>query len=237
MTTQLIRSTMRFMSDAGIDPTELQWFDATGMFQDKTHVESDPLLECRPPFEKCMVVFQGKATSGKTMEMFMTVVGTDPEDGIALSVWRAPAGGRPVPSPILVYAVDDGLVRYGAADENEKIEEKEAQMILGFVSAWYKSISQKCQSHKPVARDTFTNRRKIEQGKAPTYDWTTVEIEPVKARSEDKGGTHASPRLHDRRGHLRRLRNGKNVWVKPCKVGDASKGTVFHDYVIKSEPA
>lgn len=237
MTTQLIRSTMRFMSDAGIDPTELQWFDATGMFQDKTHVGSDPLLECRPPFEKCMVVFQGKTTSGRPMEMFMTVVGKDPEEGIVLSVWRAPAGGRPISSPVLVYAVDGGLVRYGAADENEKIEEKEAQMILGFVAAWYKSISQKCQSHKPVARDTFTNRRKIQQGKLPTYDWTTVYIEPVKARSEDKGGTHASPRLHDRRGHLRRLRNGTNVWVKPCKVGDPLKGAVFHDYAIKSEPA
>lgn len=120
MTTQLIRSTMRFMSDAGIDPTELQWFDSTGMFQDKTHVDSDPLLECRPPFEKCMVVFQGKTTSGRPMEMFMTVAGDDPEDGIAISVWRAPAGGKPVASPLLVYAIDGGLVRYGAAERKRK---------------------------------------------------------------------------------------------------------------------
>jgi len=233
MTTQLIRSTMRYMADAGIDPVELQWFDATGMFQDKTHVGQDPLLECRPPFEKCMVVFQGKTTSGNTMEMFMTVVGTDPEEGIVLSVWRAPAGGRPVASPLLVYAVDGGLVRYGPADSDEQIDEKEAQMILGFVSAWYGSMVGKVESYRPVVRDTFTNRRKIEQGKTPSYDWTTVYIEPVKPRSDDKGGTHASPRLHDRRGHLRRLRSGKNVWVKACKVGDPTKGAVFHDYKIE----
>ncbi len=60
-------------------------------------------------------------------------------------------------------------------------------------------------------------------------DW----IEPPKPRSEGKGATHASPRLHDRRGHLRRLASGKNVWVKSCKVGDASKGAIFHDYAIK----
>jgi hypothetical protein len=39
--------------------------------------------------------------------------------------------------------------------------------------------------------------------------------------------------MHERRGHLRRLKTGKNVWVKSCKVGDASKGAIFHDYAIK----
>lgn len=233
MTTQLIRSTMRWMSDAGLDPAELQWFDATGCFQDKTHVGQDPLLECRPPFEKCMVVFQGKTTSGRPMEMFMTVVGTDPGEGVVLSVWRSRAGEKPIAMPMLVYAVDGGLVRYGSADSDEQIDEKDAQMILGFVSAWYGSMAEKMESYRPVVRDTFTNRRKIEQGKLPSYDWRTVVIEPVKPRSEDKGGTHASPRLHDRRGHLRRLRSGKNVWVKACKVGDPTKGAVFHDYKIE----
>jgi hypothetical protein len=94
-------------------------------------------------------------------------------------------------------------------------------------------LSEKCPSYKPIMRDTFTNRRKVAQKKMPLYDWTTVVIEPTKNKSESKGGTHASPRLHDRRGHLRRLRSGKNVWVKPCKVGDASKGTIFHDYTFK----
>ena len=68
----------------------------------------------------------------------------------------------------------------------------------------------------------------------PTYDWRTVFIKTAAERSEHKGGTHASPRLHDRRGHLRRLRNGKNVWVKPHKVGRAELGSVFHDYQISS---
>lgn len=60
----------------------------------------------------------------------------------------------------------------------------------------------------------------------------TVIIEPSQAKAHPTGGTHASPRLHDRRGHLRRLRGGKNVWVRPCKVGDASLGAVFHDYEV-----
>ena len=58
----------------------------------------------------------------------------------------------------------------------------------------------------------------------------TGKIEPPKPKGESQGGTHASPRLHDRRGHWRNTRSGKRVWVKQCKVGDPSKGSVFHDY-------
>jgi hypothetical protein len=31
------------------------------------------------------------------------------------------------------------------------------------------------------------------------------------------------------------LSNGKNVWVKACKVGNATAGVVFHDYKIEAE--
>jgi hypothetical protein len=86
----------------------------------------------------------------------------------------------------------------------------------------------------PQIKQTFTNKRKIAQGKPPAYDWKTVVIAPIKPRSEYRGGTHASPRQHDRRGHMRRLKNGKTVWVKSCKVGLASLGSVFHDYQLKA---
>ena len=34
-------------------------------------------------------------------------------------------------------------------------------------------------------------------------------------------------------GHKRNTPSGKRVWVKDCKVGDASRGVVFKDYKIK----
>jgi len=91
--------------------------------------------------------------------------------------------------------------------------------------------------YTPVDKQKFVNKKRIAKGKAPIYEWTTVVIEPPKPKVEPKGGTHASPRLHDRRGHYRKLRNGKLAWVKACKVGDASKGTVFKDYTWKSNDA
>lgn len=44
------------------------------------------------------------------------------------------------------------------------------------------------------------------------------------------GAPHASPRLHWRRGHIRRLPD-KTTWVRPTLVGDGQHGTVIHDYV------
>nr|MCF1501516.1 hypothetical protein [Allorhizobium sp. Av2] len=50
------------------------------------------------------------------------------------------------------------------------------------------------------------------------------------------GGSHASPRLHLRRGHLRRLPE-KTVWVRAAMIGAASEtGTVTKDYrLVKSQ--
>ena len=58
-------------------------------------------------------------------------------------------------------------------------------------------------------------------------------IEPSKPKNDPQGGTHASPRWHERRGHWRTMKSGKKVWVKNCEVGDKTLGAVFHDYKIK----
>jgi hypothetical protein len=167
--------------------------------------------------------------------MWLLVAGEDPQDGIVLTVWRQPADQPPIPSPVMVYMIDEGQIRYGPVDEKVTVDKTEAEMILGFVSAWYESLSRRSEAYIPSVSKTFTNQRKIAQGKVPAYDWRTVTIEPTEPQKEHKGGTHASPRLHDRRGHLRRLKSGKNVWVKPCKVGDINKGIVFKDYQIKEK--
>jgi len=104
--------------------------------------------------------------------------------------------------------------------------------VIAFIATFLESIdTQPAVGYIPAKRANW--EKKIRQGNAPTYDWTTVVIEPRKPRSEDQGGTHASPRWHERRGHWRTFKSGKQVWVKNCAVGDKSKGAVFHDYQIK----
>lgn len=233
MTTQLVRETMKMVAEQGLDPVEMHWFDATGCFSDGSEETQTPLHNSRPPFQRCMVCWEGKSRSHQRMRMWLLVAGDDPEEGIVLTTWRQPANQPAVSSPVMVYILDDNQIRYGPVDEGVTMDKTEAEMILGFVSAWLESLSRRIEAYVPSVVQTFTNRRKIAQGKVPAYEWRTVMIEPTAPRQDSKGGTHASPRLHDRRGHLRRLRSGKNVWVKAHKVGDATKGIVFHDYQIK----
>ena len=233
MTTQLVRDSMKFMIDAGIDVADIKWFDMTGAFADEQKADLDPVMFHRPPFDKCFVVWRGKTKSHASYEVLMMVAGDDPDEGIVVSMWKGPTGSRLMPIPAMFYYIEDDSVKYGPISDDEPIQKEHAETILAALGAWYGLLDRRVEAYIPSVAPTFTNRRKIAQGKTPTYDWRTVVIEPVKPRSEDKGGTHASPRLHDRRGHLRRLRSGKNVWVKACKVGDPTKGAVFHDYKIE----
>jgi len=234
MTTQLVRESMKLMADAGVDIVDIKWFDLSGGFTDQQRADLDTVMTHRPPFDRCFVVWKGKTKTHASYEVLMLVAGNDPEDGITVSMWKGPTGTRLRPIPAMFYFIEGDQIRYGAVNDDEPVDKELAELMLAQVGVWYGLMDRRIEAYVPIVRDTFTNRRKMQQGKAPTYDWTTVYIEPAKPRSDSKGGTHASPRLHDRRGHLRRLTTGKNVWVKACKVGDASKGAIFHDYKIEA---
>ena len=234
MTTQLVRDSMKLMADAGVDIVDIKWFDLSGGFTDQQRANLDPVMTHRPPFDRCFVVWKGKTKTHASYEVLMLVAGNDPEDGITVSIWKGPTGTRLRPIPAMFYFIEGDQIRYGAVNDDEPVDKELAELMLAQVGVWYGLMDRRIEAYIPTVRDTFTNRRKMQQGKTPTFDWTTVFIEPAKPRSDSKGGTHASPRLHDRRGHLRRLTTGKNVWVKACKVGDPSKGAIFHDYKIEA---
>ena len=233
MTTPFVLSTMKWMIDSDLDPAQFHWFDLSGAFANTDRANLDPIMTHRPPFERNFVVWKGATRNHPHYEVLMMIAGNDPEEGIAVSMWKGAAGRMPTAIPPMVYLIEDNQIRYGPAEENDVIEKEVAELILAMVAGWYSAMDKKVDAYYPVVADTFTNRRKIAQGKKPTYEWRTVVIEPTQAKAPPRGGTHASPRLHDRRGHIRRLKTGKNVWVRSCKVGKAELGTIFHDYQIK----
>ena len=103
-------------------------------------------------------------------------------------------------------------------------------MALAIICVLLERLETQQTAYQPTVKQSFTNRRKVAQGKKPSYDWRTVTVLP-RPKGEPLGGTHSSPRAHDRRGHWRTIKT-KKVWVKPCRVGDPSDGTVFHDYRV-----
>lgn len=85
--------------------------------------------------------------------------------------------------------------------------------------------------HKP---DEKLQKARIKRGKKPLFSYWTLQLSIPNEREEGAslGGTHASPRLHLRRGHARQYAPGKYTWVQPCAVGNKNLGLVHKDYAI-----
>lgn len=94
---------------------------------------------------------------------------------------------------------------------------------------------------RPSVGKTFLNAKRIRKGKRPFFEWTTVVIEPRDViQNEPKGGTHASPKPHMRRGYVRRSKTGKLVTVKSTIVNKhkmPDEGFMFHDYRVDNPVA
>jgi hypothetical protein len=229
--TPLIREWVKSYSTAGGDPTDGFWFDISGAL----HRADVPSLEltlehARPPFQNCYVVCRGQKDH-QSHEVAVTVDGTDPEVGIKVSAGVRVGTGDPEALGDFTYAIHNGQIMFRV---NCMPNEQNVQMVMRILALWYGALAQGGEGHRPEVKQNFTSRRLQAKGKPPQFDWHTVKIEPPKPKTECQGGTHATPRLHDRRGHVRRMPSGKTCWVKACKVGDASKGVVFKDYEVAS---
>jgi hypothetical protein len=66
----------------------------------------------------------------------------------------------------------------------------------------------------------------------PSDSYVEVTVSWRERSDFTSGGTHASPRLHWRRGHIRHLAE-KTTWVRPTLVGADDGGSVIHDYRVK----
>lgn len=78
----------------------------------------------------------------------------------------------------------------------------------------------------------FINSKRIVKGKVPFFSYRTLHITADTQEKSVSSGTHASPRLHFRRGHIRKFPDGKRFWVRATLVGDKSKGFLYKDYAV-----
>jgi len=215
------------------NPEQATWFDLGHMAHtDGQRVQADAIM--RLPFDKT------------------AIVGID-KDGAKFALWLVGGEGSVAVGGVskIAYAGKDGHgafgkyfdpfsylqtpegIRYYKGDS--QIDEADVKQMFRMVCACLLKLHDCTEAHQPTAKaNSLTNKRRIAKGKPPLYDWTTVVIEPIKPRSEHKGGTHASPRQHDVRGHWVKNKHGKTFWRKPHKRGNAANGTIFHDYEVKA---
>lgn len=223
--TPLVREMVKMLTDVNLDPTQMQWFDVTAAI--KTHIGADPkrYLLHPAPYKNMMLV--GNTKQGD----FMLSLLVEPDATVVTGWIMKPQGYKNLGS--FLFSEHNGEPKVGPLDK--PLDPQDQNMMVGLIAMFYASLDNKVESYVPTIKNTFTNRRKIKEGKMPTYDWHTVVIEPPKPKQEYQGGTHASPRRHQSRGHWRTYKSGKRGWVSECWKGDASKGTVFKDYSIKEQ--
>lgn len=100
--------------------------------------------------------------------------------------------------------------------------------LAGTVMMMSRSVNRR---HVVVPDKLQAARRR--SGKEELFSFSLIEV-PAKtrARTNNGNGSHASPRLHWRRGHYRKLALGKLVPVSPCLVGNIEAGAVEGVYEV-----
>lgn len=222
--TPLIREMVALAPDMA---EQMHWFDCgtapEGLLVNLDSVNDNPL-----PYDQCAVC--GMVDDGGKWIILLRQV--DQVVGVAAWSLRAKRYDK---HPSFTYVRTDEGLRIASIDENPQGTEA-ARGVLAAIGRWLMSLTPQTQAYRATARPSFINSKRRAKGKPPAlFDWRTVVIAPPPEPGPPKGGTHASPRLHDRRGHWRTTASGKRVWVRDCKVGDASKGVVFKDYKIKDK--
>lgn len=82
------------------------------------------------------------------------------------------------------------------------------------------------------------NKKRAKKNRVPLYEYKVLDIiadilqsQPSESKPH-QGGTHASPRMHKRRGHVRRLHSGKTTWIRHMIVGKPGSGAVEKEYSV-----
>lgn len=119
----------------------------------------------------------------------------------------------------------------GASRDSCEVIALQCKAAQCFLSALHCSNVRR-QEHIPSAK---LQKARAKRGRAPLFSYWTLQLDGKSERGESQGGTHASPRVHLRRGHPRQYAPGKWTWVQACAVGNRAAGMVHKDY--KAGPA
>ena len=203
---------------------QFHWFDIGEMSPDLTVIDGSDPIASRLAFPQCAFAYTEDGDPGV---LLMTQLN---ETSIHVSGLASHRGQWFEVRPITI--IYDAAAGYSG--EGKGVTSEQLRVALVNVAYCARLLDQGASAFAIDAQRCHINTCRAKKGKGPLkFAWHTVTIAPRPGPNEQKGGTHTSPRLHDRRGHWRNYASGKKGWVKECKVGSPSKGIVFKDYKIK----
>jgi hypothetical protein len=225
-----------FEENAGDAYDEMpHWFDFSDCVNNPAIVYPiDWLPHYRPPFHDTAAVCN-YVHNGIRKESLLLLSGSDPEEGIGFALACSIGGGKVKKYAPGWYALRNGELHINPECADDKFSMHSADISMALTAIFYRTLAESRKTaYLPIVEKPFTDQRNVEKNRPLKYTWHTLVVGAEAILREDRGGVHASPRQHDRRGHQRRLRSGKVVWVKPCKVGSAAQGAVFKDYAVRT---
>ena len=128
----------------------------------------------------------------------------------------------------------DGLMGGLPLEQYAAMELKNLNQELSVYMDFCKALAEydtEFADHRP---DAETARKRRLRGKKPLYTYKVITITGKRRVSEvGKGGTHASPVAHLRRGHWRTYKSGVRGWVNAMMI-NGTNGIVVKDYKVES---
>ena len=237
------------LSDTGAIQKKYSSFADGSKFVDKT--PNDFIQDVPMPFDDLALILS--VTDGKTGKDVRLVVSVERiENSLTINEWsvkyKQPAASltfheRLNSNPMADFnpqylneMMKKGVPSSGVASQLSKIMKF---VIPIFVCLCYHKpedgeplIGYRCTDDNP------SNPKRIKKGKRPLFEWKTVVIKDEEPKpSVSLGGTHASPKPHDRRGHQRRYKSGKVVYVRPHTINKhkiPTEGFIHHDYKVSA---
>lgn len=85
---------------------------------------------------------------------------------------------------------------------------------------------------EPVKAPVFVNRKRAKKGRLPLFDYHVLRVDGERWDGELRGGVSSGFRSHLRRGHIRRLQDGRRVFVRAAFVHGKVDGFVSKDYEV-----
>lgn len=184
---------------------------------------------CIPPFDTCWIEFESeiensiKHPCGYLVDKF--------EGGYSAFMFIRDYSKKWKLSAVLSYR--QGKASGKSEPNDPTIIATAIKPLNAFLSA-LNCTNIKTIEHKPSEK---LQKSRKKRGKQPLFSTWTLELDMNRATEKGPhlGGTHASPRIHLRRGHPRQYAPGKYTWVQPCAVGNKSLGMIHKDYSVKTD--
>lgn len=205
------------------------------------------------PFKSVAIETQGlrKDPDKNWISDTVTVVKQVSDKEISLAVYsriNPEKSWQRLMSEIVVKLNDRRLFDIGCQLVGPKMKRKEKsitqQTIKGFAGSLtavvFGLISFLQKEPNEVVTSKQQRDRSLSTAKLPASAdaYMTVVLDPTKrTKRKSKGGSHASPRAHERRGFWRTGKYGDKHWVSPTIVNPSAGAVVVKDYIINPSAA